>query len=258
MMLLTAHTNTRYSASLVHFLCSLTVFAILVSILRQVWYPAPYFSAAGGWQGLQLVAAVDLVLGPLLTLVIYTPGKSRRELGIDISAVVLLQVIALAFGIKAVYEQRPVAVVFLDTSFYTVPALAISSQGIPLTELGRFGDSFPVYVYAERPESGPDFERFLQAVEKLQIPPHEQVPLYRPLGENFSSVIRSSLDVDDIMASNVDMRGQFEALQVKSGMALTEMHAIALTSRYRNIVLMFDAGGELKGTVSAPYKTGDL
>ena len=54
------------------------------------------------------------------------------------------------------------------------------------------------------------------------------------------------------------MRGQFEALQAESGLALTEMHAIALTSRYRNIVLMFDAGGELKGTVSAPYKAGDL
>lgn len=218
----------------------------------------PTFPQRGGWQGLQLVAAVDLVLGPLITLVIYNPGKSRRELRIDITLVVLLQVMALAFGVKAVYEQRPVAVVFLDTSFYTVPALAISSQGVPLAELRRFGNSFPVYVYAERPESGPDFERFLQAVEKQQIPPHEQVPLYRPLGENFSSVIRSSLDVDEIMASNVDMRGQFEALQVRSGIALTEMHAIALTSRYRNTVLMFDAGGELQGTASAPYKTGDL
>ncbi len=257
-MLLNGHKYTRYSASLLHFLGSLSVFAVLVGILLQLWYPAPYFSAAGGWQGLQLVAAVDLVLGPLITLVIYNPGKSRRELRIDIKLVVLLQVMALAFGVKAVYEQRPVAVVFLDTSFYTVPALAISSQGVPLAELRRFGNSFPVYVYAERPESGPDFERFLQAVEKQQIPPHEQVPLYRPLGENFSSVIRSSLDVDEIMASNVDMRGQFEALQVRSGIALTEMHAIALTSRYRNIVLMFDAGGELQGTASAPYKTGDL
>ena len=257
-MLLNGFKYTRYSASLMHFTGSLCVFAMLVGILLRVWYPAPYFSAAGGWQGLQLVAAVDLVLGPLLTLVIYNPAKSRRELGIDISSVVLLQVIALVFGIKAVYEQRPVAVVFLDTSFYTVPALAISSQGVPLAELRRFGNSFPVYVYAERPESGPDFERFLQAVEKQQIPPHEQVPLYRPLGENFSSIIRSSLDVDEIMANNVNMRGQFEALQAESGLALTEMHAIALTSRYRNIVLMFDAGGELKGTVSAPYKAGDL
>ena len=258
MMFLLHRIHTRYSAALLHFLVSLSVFAILVGILLLVWYPAAYFSAAGGWQGLQLLAAVDLVLGPLITLIIYNPEKSRRELRVDIFSVVALQLIALVLGIKAVYEQRPVAVVFLDTSFYTVPALAISSQGIPLADLSRYGDSFPVYVYAERPESGPEFERFVQAVDVQRIPPHEQVPLYRPLSENFSRVIRSSLDVAEIMASNADMREQFEDLQVRTGIALNEMHAIALTSRYRNIVLMFDASGRLMGTVSAPYKSGDL
>lgn len=258
MMSLLRRTHTRFTASLLHFLASLSVFAILVGILLQEWYPSPYFSAAGGWQGLQLVAVVDLVLGPMLTLIIYNPSKSSRELRIDIASVVLLQVIALMFGVKAVYEQRPVAVVFLDTSFYTVPALAISNQGIPLTELSRFGESFPVYVYAERPESGPDFDRFVQSVEEQQIPPHEQVPLYRPLGENFPRVIRSSLDVTEIMNTNTDMREQFEMLQARTGIALHEMHALALTSRYRNIVLMFDASGRLLGTISAPYKSGDL
>jgi hypothetical protein len=41
-------------------------------------------------------------------------------------------------------------------------------------------------------------------------------------------------------------------------LALADLHGIALTSRYRNIVMMFDAAGQLVGTVSAPYKTGDL
>lgn len=250
--------HTRFSAALLHFLVSLSVFALLVGVLLQAWYPDPYFSAAGGWQGLQLVAAVDLVLGPLITLIIYNSRKSRRELRIDIASVVSLQVIALVFGVKAVYEQRPVAVVFLDTSFYTVPALALSSQGISVSTLSVYGDSLPVYVYAERPESGPDFERFVQAVEVQQIPPHEQVPLYRPLGENFSRIVRSSLDINEIMNSNADMRGQFEALAQRTGRTLTELHAIALTSRYRNIVLMFDAEGTLVGTVSAPYKSGEL
>jgi len=258
MMFMLRRRHTRYSASLLHFLFSLSVFGVLVGILLQVWYPAPYFSASGGWQGLQLVAAVDLVLGPLITLIIYNPAKSLRELRIDIACVVVLQLGALAFGVKAIHDQRPVAVVFLDTSFYTVPAQAISSQGLSLSALRLYGDTFPVFVYAERPQAGPQFERFVRAVEVEQIPPHEQVPLYRPLAENFSSVIRSSLDVDEIMAGNADMRAQFEALRDRTGRALTELHAIALTSRYRNIVLMFDASGALVGTVSAPYKSGEL
>jgi hypothetical protein len=163
--------HTRLTAAFVHFLLSLSLFALFVGVLLLVCYPAPYFSASGGWQGLQLVAAVDQVLGPLCTLILFNPRKSARELRTDIGLVVLLQVLALVYGVKPVYEQWPVAVVFLDSSFYTVPALAITSRGVPLSQLAQFGEHFPVYVYASRPESGPDFERFVQAVEQLQIPP---------------------------------------------------------------------------------------
>ncbi len=249
---------SRVTAAFAHFLFSLGLFAVLVGVLLLVWYPAPYFSASGGWQGLQLVAAVDLVLGPLCTLILFNPRKSPRELRTDIGVVVLLQLLALAFGIKAVYEQRPVAVVFLDSSFYTVPALAITSQGVPLAQLEQFGERLPVYVYASRPESGPDFERFVQAVEQRQIPPHEQVALYRPLAENFSSVIGSSLSITDIEAASPQMSEQFAALQARLGRDLDELHALALTSRYRNIVLFFDDNARLQGTASAPFKTGDL
>jgi len=54
------------------------------------------------------------------------------------------------------------------------------------------------------------------------------------------------------------MRAQFDDLQARLGRDLTELHAIALTSRYRNIVLFFDDNARLQGTASAPFKTGDL
>jgi len=258
MMFLLQGSHTRLSAAFVHFLFSLSFFALFVGVLLLAWYPAPYFSASGGWQGLQLVAAVDLVLGPLCTLILFNPRKSSRELRIDIGIVVVLQLLALGYGIKAVHAQRPVAVVFLDSSFYTVPAQAITSQGVPLARLEQFGERFPVHVYASRPESGPEFERFVHAVEQLQIPPHEQVDLYRPLAENFSSVIGSSLSITEIAADSPQMRAQFDDLQARLGRDLTELHAIALTSRYRNIVLFFDDNARLQGTASAPFKTGDL
>ena len=250
--------RTRYAASGLHFFFSLGVFSLLVGILLWFWYPNPYFSASGGWQGLRLVAAVDLVLGPLITLVIFNPQKSRRELGIDIGVVVLIQMTALVWGIKAVYEQRPVAVVFLDTSFYTVPAAAITAQGIGLDVLDEFGAERPVFVFARRPESGAEQERFQQAVEVDSIPPHEQVWLYQPLDEHFAQVRRSSLDVDEIMDINPEMKAEIEQVLAKAQAQLSDLVFLALTSRYRNIVLIFDEQGDLVGTVNAPYKSGEL
>ncbi len=250
--------TNRCAATSVHFAASLIVFLVLVGILLYSWYPSPYFSASGGWQGLRLVAAVDLVLGPLMTFIFVKKEKSPRELVLDIGLVVLVQLTALGWGVKAVYEQRPVAVVFLDSSFYTVPALAITSQGLDLELLDVFGEYKPVLVYAARPEGGEEYDRFARAVNEDRIPPHEQPWLYRPLSDNFSSVVRSTLDIEEIMAANADMKRELERLLERTGSEVEDNYYLALTSRYRNSVLVFDSAGHLLGSVSAPYKTGDL
>jgi len=70
--------------------------------------------------------------------------------------------------------------VFLDSSFYRVPALAITSQGIDLDVLNPFGEERPVLVFAERPkEEGEDFARFVTVIREQRVPPHEQAWLYR-------------------------------------------------------------------------------
>ena len=250
--------RNRYSACGLHFLVSLSVFSLLVGILLQFWFPNPYFSASGGWQGLRLIAAVDLVLGPLITLVIFNPNKSRYELSLDIGVVVLLQIGALIWGIKAVYEQRPVAVVFLDTSFYTVPAAAINAQGLDIGVLDTFGEEQPVFVFARKPGSVAEQERFQQAMEIERIPPHEQVWLYEPLLEHFEQIRRSSLNVEEIMNANAEMKAAIEQVLAKEKAQVSDLVFLALTSRYRNILLIFDAQGDLVGTVYAPYKDGEV
>ena len=63
--------KSRLSAAGIHFIESLVIISLLVTIVIMLWYPQPYFSASGGWQGLRIVALVDLVLGPLITFAIF-------------------------------------------------------------------------------------------------------------------------------------------------------------------------------------------
>ncbi|MEZ5527709.1 MAG: hypothetical protein R3F26_09275 [Gammaproteobacteria bacterium] len=223
----------------------------------RFWFPDSYFSASGGWQGLRLVAAVDLVLGPLITLIIFNPAKSWRELVMDLGVVVLIQVTALLWGIRAIYQQRPVAVAFLDSSFYTVPAAALTGQGVDLATLDRFGASYPVFVYVEKPVAGEALQRFERRLEQDRIPPHEQAELYRPLGEHLSEVFRSSLSLEQIGQVAPDMRSEIEHVLAGVNGSAEDFRYLALTSRYRNILLIFDLDGALIGTVSAPYKTAE-
>ncbi len=68
--------HNRYQAFGLHLGISFLIFMILASIIIFFWYPGFLFSTDGGWQGIRLIAGVDLVIGPFLTLMIYKNNTS--------------------------------------------------------------------------------------------------------------------------------------------------------------------------------------
>ena len=71
---------SRIKAFLIHLGISAVIFFILLYLIIFHWYPGFLFTADGGWQGVRIIAAVDLVLGPLLTLVVYKAGKPSLKM----------------------------------------------------------------------------------------------------------------------------------------------------------------------------------
>ena len=110
---------TKLKATAVHLSMSVAVFIYLAYQIYYNWYPEPYFSVDGGWAGIRLVGAVDLVLGPLITFLIFDLGKSRRAILFDLITIAVIQLSALSYGVYSTYTQRPVAVVVIDQSVYS-------------------------------------------------------------------------------------------------------------------------------------------
>ena len=103
---------TRIKAALTPFLLSILIFLVVVILLVFFWYPAPYFNASGGWQGLKIAASIDLVLGPLLTFIIFNPKKRKTKLTGDLIVIAIMQLRALTYGVTTIFQQRLIAVVF--------------------------------------------------------------------------------------------------------------------------------------------------
>ena len=74
----------KVRATAIHFSLSVAVFAYLAYQIYYNWYPQPYFEIDGGWQGIRLVSAVDLVLGPFITFLIFDLSKSFRAIVFDL------------------------------------------------------------------------------------------------------------------------------------------------------------------------------
>jgi cytochrome c oxidase assembly factor CtaG len=84
----------RYKASAIHFAISALVATLVFAAMSTFWYPGVFFDAAGGKDLFLLIAGVDVTLGPLITLIVFVPGK--RGLRFDLTFVVAKKVCSWA------------------------------------------------------------------------------------------------------------------------------------------------------------------
>lgn len=244
----------RYTAAAAHFGASLVIFSGLLFILLNNWYPSPFFTASGGWQGLKIVALVDLVLGPLLTLIIFNPFKSKKELRIDLSIIASFQVAALIWGVLTVYQQRPVAAVFWEDKFYTIPAKVLEDQQYDLNLLSLYDEEIPALVYAEKPTTTDGLTQMMHAMMEGHYTPFQQTDLYRPIGQYLEEISKHQIDIHEVIESNPSMKESLNELLIDTGSSIDDNIYIKLESRYRNIILVFDQQGKVSGHLTAPYK----
>lgn len=118
----------RLRAAGIHLAISLTLAILAALLVFVVWYPYPYREISGGRELFLIVVAVDVVMGPLMTLAVFNIAKPRKELRRDLGIIGLLQLAALAYGLWTVAVARPVHLVFEIDRFRVVHAIDIPPE----------------------------------------------------------------------------------------------------------------------------------
>jgi hypothetical protein len=126
----TARRRAAVKAAFVHFSVSLLVAFLAAALVFGLWYPYPYRELAGGRELFILVVTVDVICGPLLTLVLFNPAKPRNELWRDLTMVCLIQFAALGYGLYAVWLARPLYLVQEVDRFKVIAALDVESAAL--------------------------------------------------------------------------------------------------------------------------------
>lgn len=148
--------QSRYAAFTAHFAVSTVVLAAVCAITFFLWYPQPYFSVDGTGNALRVLAAIFLGVGPLLTLVVFKPGK--WGLKFDLYVIASLQLATLLYGTFMLYRGRPAFTVFAVDRFYVLSREDIVASQLAdrtLMASARIGiqpDRGPLLVAALRPD----------------------------------------------------------------------------------------------------------
>ena len=162
----------RLKASGIHLIISLGIAALAALLVFFVWYPYPYREISGGRELFLIVVAVDVVMGPLMTLAVFNLNKPRKELRRDLAVIAVLQLAALGYGLWTVAVARPVHLVFEIDRFRVVHAIDIEpvllKRAAPaLQELPLTGPT--LLSIREFKDSKESFDATMAALQGLQL-----------------------------------------------------------------------------------------
>ena len=112
----------------VHLTLSALIAGSAAYLVLGHWFVYPYHELLGGLHLFWLMVAVDVICGPLLTAIVWRPGKSRKALWLDVSVIALLQAAALGYGLYSLSLARPVALVYEVDRFVAVTMAQVSAE----------------------------------------------------------------------------------------------------------------------------------
>ena len=173
--------NFKIQYFLVHLALSILVAACCMWIIFFIWHPQPLAKAIGVTNIFIMMLIIDVILGPLLTLLVAKQGK--KTLKFDLFIIFLLQISALTYGVYNISISRPVWLAFDTMRFELVQANSIPTEMLqeakfPYNQLSFLRPKWVAIKVAKNEE-----EKASRTFLELQtgVSPSMQPSLYEPL-----------------------------------------------------------------------------
>lgn len=231
---------SRWKASAIHLAISAIIAAAVLALMLLVWYPYPIFAAVGGQQVLLILLGVDMILGPLITLLIFNAKKSRKALTFDLSVIAMLQISALVFGMNVVFQARPVYVVFSKDSFDLVTAHMLSKVDLAKAKYPDYKSlplTGPVYVYSEMPTDIKEKNEVVLSTfsgkDLPQFPQH-----YKPYAEHMAAAGSAAKPLAELRKLNPECAAEIDEAVHASGRIEADVGFLPLRAKYRDLAVL--------------------
>lgn len=229
-------------ASSIHLGISLCAAVLAAVLVFGLWYPYPYREISGGRSLFMLVVAIDVIMGPLITLIIYNKNKLRREMLADFTVVGLLQVLALGYGLWTVFVARPVYLVYeydrmrvvhaIDVDAGMLSKAPISLQKMPVTG--------PVLVALRAfADSSEQFDATMEAL--AGVPLSARSDLWKPYDNRARDILKSARPVEDLKERFSKQAAMIDQTISDTGRPAEQLRYLPMVDRENVWTVLLDA-----------------
>ena len=243
---------TRFKAFGIHLGISLAIVAFVLGLLVFIWYPWPLFDLEGGWQGIRLVALVDVVLGPALTLILFKAGKPGLKF--DISLVVMMQISALVYGMWNLYDARPVLLVHADDHFRPLSRTLLAQWDDSGAVLQTWERVTPQQVRVDLPSDPVAFADLFQQIRDRPGGLHGLADRYQPLHDGWHEMLNDAILIEPYVSLESDWEQRLAVFIKTLDRAVDELAFFPYIGRRERAFLVFDRKtGGIVGVLDITY-----
>lgn len=231
----------RLRASAIHLAISLSIACLAALLVFGLWYPYPYRELSGGRELFLLVIAVDVVMGPLITLIIFNRAKSRRHLAMDFSVVGLLQLAALSFGLWTVFVARPVHLVFEYSRMVVVHAIDVDPTQInqASADLRTLPVTGPTLL-SLRPFKSFDEQHLSTMLAFEGIAQAAQPSLWQPYDAARADILKAAKPVAQLKERFPSQAAAVDSAVAKTGVQANSLRYLPLLARKNAWTILID------------------
>ncbi|MEW8290360.1 MAG: TfpX/TfpZ family type IV pilin accessory protein [Candidatus Thiodiazotropha endolucinida] len=194
--------KAKLFALFIHLSLSICIALLVMLLVFQLWYPAPLDDLVGVEHIFYLIVGIDVIIGPVLTFIVFNKGKP--SLATDLTLIAFFQLAAFFYGIWTVAEGRPAWIVFNVDRFTLVQAMDLDTRHLDKTAIAYHSPSWlgPQWVYAEAPSDVKErntltFESVFAGVDLPQRP-----DLYQPIEKFHDNLRKRAEPLEDLTQFN--------------------------------------------------------
>ena len=186
---------TRWKAAAIHLLISFTVVGTITGLIYWLWFPYGMIRIAGMDRLLVTMLCVDIVAGPLLTLIVFKAHDMRLTRR-DLATIGVMQALFMGYALHTAWISRPVFMVWSVDKMYLLYANELEPRdlGKARTSDTRSLAWFGPRRYAVVLPKDPDARAAIFADLIARQRPLEQLPEhYASYGNKRAEILKFSL-----------------------------------------------------------------
>jgi hypothetical protein len=235
----------RLKTFALHLLASTVALALIFGTLYLGWYRWPGWYLADVSHVVLVMAGVDLVVGPLLTFTIASPGKARRVLVRDILLIVAIQVSALIYGTASLWSGRPLYYAFSEDVLQIVQAYDIDSHEADLAQRQKSDFvphwyNLPRWIWAPLPEDSAVRNKIIASAisggdDVISMPQY-----FKPWEQGLPALRAQLKKLDDQKFFVAEEKKRLKVRMQAAGVGTDQPDTIPMTGRGRPLLVVFD------------------